>query len=240
MRRLTTLLALALAAVALPARAANNIDQLQTLSQHQFRLFSEDMGAALSYKAVTPTEPLGTTGFDLGAELVFVRLHNGTVFDQAVSGNTSDTLVMPRAHVYKGLPLGFDIGAFYSAVPDSNIRNVGAEVRYAILQGSTTTPAVGVRASYSVLQGVSQLDFNTVGVDVSISKGFAFVTPYAGIGEVWVHSMPDASTMLADESFSLNKIFVGVNLNFAVINVAVEGDRTGDTTSYTAKVGWRF
>ena len=149
-------------------------------------------------------------------------------------------MYLPKLHAHKGLPFGFDLGASYSAVPDSNIKVWGAEVRYAILKGSTTTPALAVRASYSALDGVEQLKFNTTGIDLSISKGFAMFTPYAGIGKVWVRSTPDSSTGKREEEFDLGKVFVGVNMNLAVVNIAIEGDKTGEATSYGVKLGWRF
>lgn len=243
-RRLLALATLSLAAVALPAQAASNLNNIQTLGQSDFRLLSEDLTAALSYKALTPAEPLGVTGFDLGVEVESTKLKNPQVYDTATGSNAPASLIVPKLHVYKGLPLGFDIGAFYSAVPDSNIKLWGAELRYAILPGGTATPAVSVRGSYTKLQGVDQLAFDTTGLDVSISKGFAFVTPYAGIGEVWAHSTPDASvtalTGLRGEDLSMTKYFVGVNVNLAVVNIAVEGDKTGDATSYGVKLGWRF
>jgi hypothetical protein len=240
-RRILAAALLSTAALALPVRAATNIDSLTLIGQSDFRLLSEDLGAALSYKALIPSEPLGTTGFDLGIEFSSTKLQNTAVFNRVVSGSSIDSLVLPKLHVHKGLPFGFDIGASYAAVPDSNIKVWGAEVRYAIIKGGATTPAVGVRGSYSALEGVSQLKLNTTGVDVSISKGFAMFTPYAGIGKVWVRSTPDASVpLLIEEDFSLSKIFVGANLNLAVVNIAVEGDKTGDATSYGIKFGWRF
>jgi hypothetical protein len=57
---------------------------------------------------------------------------------------------------------------------------------------------------------------------------------------VWVTSTPDASTGLVKEDFDLNKVFVGVNMNLVLLNIAVEGDKTGDATSYGIKFGWRF
>jgi len=65
-------------------------------------------------------------------------------------------------------------------------------------------------------------------------------TPYAGIGKVWVRSTPDPSTLKTEEDFDVGKVFVGVNMNLAVVNIAVEGDKTGDATSYGVKFGWRF
>lgn len=239
MRRILAITALT-AAVAAPAHAAGDIDALQNLNQAEFRLLSEDLGAALSYKAVLPAEPLGITGFDLGVEVTATHLKNPAVLDLAATGNAPSTLYIPKVHIHKGLPFNIDIGAFLATVPDSNVNLWGAELRYAILPGGPATPAVAVRASYSALTGVDQLDMNTTGLDVSISKGFTFITPYAGIGKVWVNSSPQGIPTLVDEDFDLTKYFVGLNMNFAFINFALEADKTGDTGSYSLKAGWRF
>lgn len=238
-RRTLALSILGLANLGLPAQAAK-LDAINLLSQSEFRLLSEDLGAGLSYKALIPAEPLGVTGFDLGISATAVKLEHTAIFATATGGDTVDTLILPKASIHKGLPLGIDIGASYTAVPDSNIRLWGAELRYALVKGGTATPAVALRGSYSALEGVDQLKLTATGVDLSVSKGFAMFTPYAGIGRVWVHSTPDAATGLAPEDFDLNKVFVGLNMNLAVVNIAVEGDKTGDTTSYGMKFGWRF
>ena len=224
--------------ISFPIQAAN-LDSLGAIVQPQFRLLSEDLGAVLSYKPLSPGEPLGITGFDLGIEVSATRLENAAVY-ASVTGDSTSTLYLPRVHVHKGLPFGIDLGASYAAVPDSNIKLWGAEVRYAILKGSTTSPALALRASFSALDGVEQLKFNTTGVDVSISKGFAMFTPYAGIGKVWVRSTPDPSTGKTEEEFDLSKVFIGVNMNLAVVNIAIEGDKTGEAASYGIKLGWRF
>jgi len=239
-RRIPTAVLLCAAVLALPSYAANLDSLVNVGGQANFRLLSEDLGAGLSYKAILPAASLGVTGFDIGIEASIIRLEHPAIFGDAVSGETSDTLVLPKVHVHKGLPFGFDVGASYAALPDSNIRLWGAELRYALVEGGPVTPAVALRGSYSTLEGVSQLKLTTTGVDVSVSKGFALFTPYAGVGKVWVRSTPETSTGLAEEDFNLNKIFVGANLNLGVANIAVEGDKTGDTTSYGIKFGWRF
>lgn len=226
--------------LAVPVHAANDLDNLAGLAQSGFRLLSEDLSATLSYKPIIPAEPLGITGFDLGIEVSATKLANPIAFDTASSGGSATTLYLPKLHIHKGLPFGLDIGASYASVSDSNIKVWGTELRYAILKGGTASPALAVRASYSALEGVEQLKLTTTGVDLSISKGLAFFTPYAGIGRVWVKSTPAISTGLAPEDFELNKVFVGLNMNLAVLNIAVEGDKTGDATSYGIKLGWRF
>ena len=160
MKRALASLAILLAAIP-PAIAADNIDQINQLIQADFRKLSEDLGAALSYKAVIPAKPLGITGFDLGVEVSATKLQHRDAWDRASSGTTPDTVYIPKLHLHKGLPAGFDLGAFYTSVPDSNIKLWGAEARYAILQGGLAEPALGLRGTYSKLAGVSELDFRT-------------------------------------------------------------------------------
>ena len=219
---------------------AQDIDQLQNLAQAQFRLLSEDLGAALSYHAQIPAEPLGITGFDIGVGVTATRMQNAAVLQDATSDDADTTLYVPTLRLHKGLPAGFDIGLTYAAIPGSNISYAGGELRYAILKGGVASPALGVRASVTKLSGVDQLAFDTRGLDISISKGFAFLTPYAGIGRVWIESDPRGTGGLRTEKFSLTKAFVGFGMNFAVLNVNLQADKTGDASSYSLKLGWRF
>jgi hypothetical protein len=227
-------------AVPLPAVAAD-INNIQALLQAEFRLLSEDLGAALSYKPLTPTEPLGITGFDLGIAATSTKLQNPGVFTTA--GADLSSIIVPSVRLHKGLPFNIDVGVMYSAVPSTNIRLVGAELRYAFVSGGTVMPAIGIRGSYTKLSGVDELEFSTRGVDLSISKGFLIFTPYAGVGKVWADSNPvgtAAAAGLSKESFSVNKTFVGLNVNFGLMNLAFEADKTGDASSYGAKLGFRF
>lgn len=218
---------------------AGDINNIGALSQSQFNAFSKDLGAALSYKAVAPAEALGITGFDVGLEVTSTEIKNSAIFDLAVAGNAPSTLILPKLHVHKGLPFGIDVGAMYSAVPDTNITLMGGELRYAIIDGGITMPAVALRGTYTKLGGVDQLDFTTKGLELSISKGFAMLTPYAGIGNVWVDSKTNTGG-LDKVNLSLNKVFIGANINFGLMNLAFEGDKTGNNASYSAKIGLRF
>ncbi len=228
--------------IAQPAMAAS-ITTLGQLGQGEFRTLSEDLGAALSYKPVTPAAPLGTTGFDMGIEVTQTDTSKSSqLWSKATNGGSSiSKLYVPKLHVAKGLPFGIDVAAFYSKVPSTNISLWGGELRYAILQGGITQPAIGVRASYTKLSGVDQLSFNTTGLDISISKGFAMFTPYAGIGQVWVSSTANVAPLtLSAEKFTQGKFFVGGNLNLGLTNLAAEWDKTGGIQSLSLKLGFRF
>lgn len=226
------------------AASAAEISSLQALAQAEFRLLSEDLGAALSYKPVTPAEPLGVTGFDLGLVVTSTDVSKSSAALAKASGTTStiNTLLIPKLHVAKGLPFGIDVAAFYSAIPTTNIKLTGAELRYAIIGGGVALPAVAIRGAKTWMSGVNQLSFDTSSLDISISKGFAMFTPYAGVGQVWVNSAANvAGTNGAlNASFTQSKVFAGANLNLGLVNFALEGDKTGDATSYSFKFGFRW
>jgi hypothetical protein len=234
-------LAAAVLAVAAAPAVAADIDSIQLLSQSEFRLLSEDLGAALSFKPLIPSEALGITGFDLGVAVTGTKLKHSAILDKASSsGDIPSVLPVPTLRLHKGLPLNLDAGLAFSQVPGTNIRYTGAELRWAILPGSTLTPAVAIRGTVTRLTGVDQLDFDTKSLDISISKGFANVTPYGGIGQVWVKSTPRGVPGLRGEDFTQTKVFGGVNVNLGLANLAVEADSTGGATTVGAKLGFRF
>ncbi len=228
--------------IAQPAMAAN-ITTLDQLGQSEFRTLSEGLGAALSYKPITPTAPLGTTGFDMGIEVTQTDMSKSTAELSKATGGSSTVskLYVPKLHIAKGLPFGIDVAAFYSKVPSSNISLYGGELRYAILPGGIAQPAIGIRGSYTKLSGVNQLALDTKGLDISISKGFAMFTPYAGVGQVWVSSTANVAPLtLTPEKFTQGKVFAGANLNLGFSNLAAEWDKTGGIQSVSMKLGFRF
>lgn len=240
MRHRFSFIAAVLLIFASPAWAAKNLDRIDQLSQGEFRDLTGDLGAAVSYKAVIPVAALGVAGFDLGAEMTVTRIEHKGEWDRASSGSGPSTLYIPKVHIHKGLPAGFDVGAFYSSVTDTNINIWGAEIRYALVRGSTTVPAVGLRGTYSKITGVDQLDLDTKSVEIGVSKGFTVITPYAGIGRVWTEARPVGVSTLGPESHADTKIYGGASFNLLLGNLAVEADKTGNITSYSVKVGVRF
>jgi len=243
MNKISAALPVALAAAFAPMGAmAYDLNTVGSLTQSEFRLLSEDLGAALSYKPIIPAESLGLSGFDIAVAVSATKLKNALLLSKAANGaevRTTMPLVSVRAD--KGLPFDIDIAGSYTAVPGTDVRAYGGEVRWAVLAGSTALPAVAIRGSGSKLAGVDQLNFSTYGVDVSVSKGLAIFTPYGGVGQVWVRSSPSGSATgtLQEEKFTQTKFFAGVNVNLG-FNFAFEYDNTGSINTVSAKVGFRF
>ena len=230
----STFLALA---VALPAHAAEFPD-IGELLQGEFRDLSRDLGAAFSYKGVTPATPLGTLGFDVGVEVTETRMEHSRLFSLAGAGDTS-RVVIPKLHVHKGLPLGFDVSAFVAGATDIDARLFGAGLRWTVADDGWVFPAVGVRASATRATGTGDLKLSTAAVDLVVSKKFAALTPYVGAGVVRTQAAV-ANSELREERNDESRVFAGVNLNLLAANLAFEAEKMGDNLSLSAKLGWRF
>ena len=231
-----------LAAVcAAPASHALEINTLQLLTQSEFRALSEDLGATMSYKALVPAESLGVVGFDVGVGLTATELQHRDVWSKAAAGaDAPKALPLASVRVVKGLPFHIDVGAALSRVPTTSATTVGGELRWAFVPGGVLTPAVAVRLSHAQLSGIDQLKASSTGLDVSISKGFLFVTPYLGVGSVNTRTQVTGTTALKAERFRQTRVYGGANVNLGLVNLAVEADKTGDASSVGLKAGLRF
>lgn len=245
MKKLAALLAISVALFGASQAFARDISFTSPLTQKQFRDLSREAGAAISYRNLAPAEPLGLTGFDVGVELSAMDISNSSYWNRAFNGDAPSYLVLPRLRARKGLPMGIDIGAMYSYVPDSNIKLWGIEVSKAILEGTAATPALGVRATYTRLSGVNDLDLQTAGIDASISKGFLILTPYAGVGGVWVNSdakghLKALAPGLDSENVFQPRIFGGIKFSpLPLVGVTAEVEYQ-QRPIYSLKAGLSF
>jgi len=223
--------------VALPAAAAD-FSSIDELAQGEFRALSKDLGAAFSYKGVTPATALGPLGFDVGLEVTDTRMENSSLFARAGAGRQS-RLVIPKLHVHKGLVGGLDVGAFVAGSTDIDARLFGADVRYTLIDDGRVAPAVALRASGTKATGLGDLNVSTAALDLIVSKRFTALTPYAGAGTVRIQSSA-GGTGLAEERINQARVFGGLNFNLLTLNLALEAEKMGDNVSLSAKLGWRF
>lgn len=231
------LLVASLLACALPA-AAGEFPSLGSLGQDQFRRLSEDLGAAFAYKGVTPATPLGAVGFDIGLEVSATDIRNSDIF--RLAGNDApDYIVVPKLHVYKGLPFGVDLGAFVGGASNVSATVYGLDARYALLADGIATPAVALRISGTRTSDIGGLKVSTMAGDIMVSKKLTIATPYLGAGVV--RTIADAKGVgFAEEDFRKSRVFAGLNVNLALLNLAIEAEKLGDNTTLSAKAGWRF
>lgn len=237
--------AAALALTVSPVQAAD-ISFSKTISQDDFKSLSKEAGAALGYRNMAPATPLGISGFDIGVEASAISIDkNSSYWSAAFNNEAPSYLIIPKIRARKGLPLGIDVGAMYSYVPESNIKLYGAELSKSILDGSAATPAVGVRGTYTKLAGVNDLGLQTYGVDASVSKGFLFITPYAGAGMMWINSeakgnLQSKAPNLTKETISVPRVFGGLVISpIPLLGITVEAEYA-DRPIYSLKAGISF
>jgi opacity protein-like surface antigen len=222
---------------------AKDIEFTDVITQEDFTEFTKEFGTALLFNPMATAEPLGITGFDVSLETVFTDISDDKAFwKKLVDDNDPYSyLPVPRLHVQKGLPFNIDVGAMFTAVPDSNIKLWGLEAKYAIFEGSMLTPALSVRASYSQLQGVDDIDADTLSLDILVSKGFLMFTPYAGASFTKLNASENSELVTLDDvSETGYRALAGVQFSpfpLLIINGEIS---FGEVTQYGLKIGVRF
>jgi len=248
MKKITVIVALVLA-MAVPAMAANNINLPPGFLQSDFKDLSRDLGLIISYIPLAPAEPLGGVlpHFDAGVEVSAFNLDTNSSYWQKIKsypGNSDipSTLPVPRLHIQVGLPIiPIDLGYVYASVPGTDVKYMGGEVKWAILKGGVAIPAIAIRGAYTKLSGVPEMEISTKSADLSISKGFAIFTPYAGYGMVWIESKEKSTLVtLKDESLTEGKGFIGCKITFfPFMNFVAEADFS-KVNSYSGRLNVHF
>lgn len=237
--------ALILMMAASPATAKTVFDLQSGFSQEEFKNLSTDLGLSLSYIPLAPAEPLGggvLPHVDIGVEATLVNIDRKETYWSQAATDLPSAIIYPKLHVQLGLPVvPIDLGYVYSSVPDSDIKLSGGEIKWAIMKGSALTPAVAIRGAYTRLDGVEVLDISTMSLDLSISKGFAMLTPYAGIGQVWITSEEkDPDVTLKKEDISETKAFVGLKMSLLpIFNIVAQADFAA-VNMYSFRVNLHF
>ena len=136
----------ALASGAVSTAQAADFNAIGLLTQSEFRLLAEDIGAAVSYKGMIPSEGLGITGFDLGVSVGATEVANRAALIKAAGGaDIPKRVPLAGLRAVKGLPFDIDIGVVAMGLPDTNVRAAGGELRWAFIGGGAVLPAVALR-----------------------------------------------------------------------------------------------
>ncbi len=236
-----TLISAVLMGLSFNAVADNNIDTLNFDSNSDFNNFAESVTSVYGHKTLFPAEQLGLLGFDIGASMSFAD--SKYKLDSQTEKNT--TVPVYSLHANKGLPGGFDIAFNYNMIGDSSSSSWSGELKYALIEGGTANPAMAVSGHYAQASGIEALDFTSYGVNLGVSKGFANLTPYAGIGYVIADINPTADNInttvtLKNRSVGMLTYNAGININLMVADVLVGYNQIGDNATYSIKAGYRF
>lgn len=230
---------LLLAAFCMAATPAMAIDfDIEVPDQNAFDAVSKDLVDAYSYKALGPAEATGITGVGVGTFATYMSADEDAW--QRLTGEDVSELGLVGLRAHKGLPFGVDVGAFYGWVPTADASVYGGEIRYAFLEGGVATPGVAIRGAFTQSTGVDDIKLTTYSVDGTVSKGFAFLTPYAGAGYVWgdVKVQGGFEDLLDDASVSHARVFAGLRLSAGFLEITPEYERIGDNDVFNLRLGF--
>jgi hypothetical protein len=214
-------------------------------AQAVFRLVSEDLASAASYKPLVPSASTGIVGFGVGTAVLFNQIRNRDAFGLALAAPGTPPEQGPASiaqyalRLNKGLPMDLDIGASVSKFVGADIQVAGADLRWAAVLEGTYMPAISLRAAVSALSGSDQVSLRTVSYDVAFSKRFWAVTPYLGIGQVQTQATPSLPGLQV-ENFNLLRIFGGAGLTVNRMSFMMEVDKTGEAANVGMKLGLQF
>lgn len=214
---------------------------------------SKNLTAAFAHRSLAPADTLGggVGGFEIGVDMNLVEFDSTAITKIAGSADSDfdvSSLPLLKVSAGVGLPaLPIDLNAGYMSV-DGVFSVFSAEVKYAVIKGSTVMPAVSVSGNYASAELAGALSTTTMGVDAAISKGFGVgvkVIPFAGAGYVMgTTTISDAATGGADikKSYDANatKLFAGASLQLALLNLVYQMDTVGDYATQSVRVGFRF
>lgn len=218
-----------------PVSGANDFELQAGADASDVRQMSKDLAAATSYKALGPAEAFGVIGTGIGAFAGYTGIDDEGAWQRA-SGNDVSNITTAGIRARKGLPLGIDVSAFYADVINTDGSLFGGALQYAIWEGGVATPGVSLRLGYSQMSGVDDFDYDTWSVDASVSKGFAMLTPYAGVGYVTGELDPTDPSIEA-ERVDNGRIFAGLRLSLGLIDITPEVEQNGDNFVTNLRLG---
>lgn len=212
------------------------------MTQSQFKSLAKEIGLIVTPTPNSPAEPLKTFGFDVAVETAVVDIQDDKDYWEGSwdDGDPDGNILLYRVHAQKGFPFGLDLGLSITKGANLGFTAVTGEVKYAILKGTVVTPAISVKGSVTKVTGLEDMGVLTGSLGAYISKGFLFLTPYAGIESVAVKASDDSVNDLDDETVTTARGIVGLQISpLPLISINIEAAKS-TVTQYGIKAGIRF
>jgi hypothetical protein len=163
----------------------------------------QELSLVMTPTPVQPAETTGQAGFDFGIDYVIHDISEDQAYwADAVEGRLENRDLLPILQTIgvrgrKGFPLPIpltsevELGANW--IVDSQMLNLGGNVRLALNEGFRWIPDLAVSAGVNRLVGTEDLDMFTVTAGGSISKGFGIggtinVAPFLGYQSIFVNA----------------------------------------------------
>ncbi|MCX6117049.1 MAG: hypothetical protein NT027_05885 [Proteobacteria bacterium] len=147
------------------------------------------------------------TGFHQSPEhrqLIAEQFQERDQFDKRGNNSFNDTYLVPRLFIHKGLSIPIDFGASFAKMPATSASSVASYMQWTVFE-SFALPAISMRGKYSRLMGLPSTEFQSLGLEGTISYGFfRFFNVYATQGvnknDLMVRTSGESATALVLDS----------------------------------------
>jgi hypothetical protein len=217
------------------------------LTASQFKQFAAEGGQVTRFRQTSSASTLG-------AGTVDVAMGYSLFFIDDTKGAWNNTMSHPDADHYLGQQLGIpylalrvgiadsvDAEAYGTLNPQSNYGLVGVASKIRVLEQSDRMPvSVAVRPSASGLIGPSEVQAWNLSADVSVSRDFHGLAPFAGVAvssTLAVNSSSDSD--VANQIAVRPLAFAGLDYRWKAISVGAQAE-IADVAAVGLRAGGRF
>lgn len=212
------------------AGASRIIDVHPGLTADEFAAFAAELGSVLRFRQLGDARTLPRGAVDLGIELASTPLDI-----------VSPTVSFPRLAARFGVSDRVDIGAWGGVNTRAHYGLAGADVKVALVEEGPRWPVTfSIRPGVTTLIGPSEVWAASASVDLTVSRTFGALSPYAGVAStaslaVERSAAVDLDPATAEGSFS----YAGLAYRWRTISASAEVQK-GDQVSYALRIGTRF
>jgi hypothetical protein len=217
------------------------------LTAHEFKTFAGELGAILRFRPLTDATTLGRGRVDIGVQWTASPVDdskgawNNTMSHPTADHYLGERIAFPRVVARVGVSDRVDIGGWGSVNPGSNYWMVGADTTIVLVrQGPDRPVSFSVRPSVGALRGPAEVWASNASLDLSVSRAFGALSPYAGVATTASAAFERSSEVAFDPAVATGNVaYVGASYTWRSLLFAAEVER-GTLTSYAVRVGRRF
>lgn len=197
------------------------------LTQEEFANLTAEIGSLLRFRQAGDSMTLGRGKADIGTQFATTPIEGGRETWNIVGRY--------------GVADRVDVGAWGGYNTGLNYGLVGGEARIALLrEGSSSPVSVLFRPSVTSLVGPSEVWAATASFDVSVSKAFGAIAPYAGVATTGTLALERTNAVSLDPATANGSAaYAGLSYRWRSIAVSAEVEK-GTHVSYAFRLGTRF
>lgn len=217
------------------------------LTQQEFEEFAGELGSILRFRQLGETAPAGSGKVELSVQYVSASIDdskgawNNTMSHPKADHYLGGSIAFPRIVARFGLSDRADVGVWGGLNPRSNYGVIGVDTTLALMrQGDGRPVAISVRPSLTSLLGPRELWAGNVSVDISVSRSFGALSPYAGVSASSSIAIERTDDVALDPATAARSLaYAGVSYRWRSLTFSAEVEK-GDLFSYGFRVGRRF